>query len=63
MVNEYHSDRLKNTMNSGTRNKAVSTLVAIRGFCLFINDGTRATLNANTLMDKVASCQLCISLL
>ncbi len=63
MANEYHNDRLKNTMTSGMRNKAVNKLVATRGLCLPSNDGSRAILKASTLTDKTMSCQLFINLL
>jgi len=61
MANEYHSDKLKNTITSGIRNAAVITLVDIRGFCLPINEGIKAMLKANTLIAKTMSCQLFIS--
>jgi len=63
IANEYHSDKLKNTITSGIKNKAVSKLVAIRGFCFPNSEGNSATLKANTLIANTMSCQDCISLL
>jgi hypothetical protein len=63
MANEYHNDKLKNTIISGIKNKAVSRLVATRGFCLPNSEGNKAILKAKTLIANTMSCQVCIGLL